>query len=273
MKNSNTTLDNINMLLSTSLINSKSDEFINFFKFLSRFNHYSKYNSMLIYIQNKDVAYYGSGGFWKKKFNRNIKEEARPYIILTPFTPVTIVYDIIDTEGEIPIEELLEKGLPFQPFSVLGELNTKQYSKLLGKLKDWGIPLHNKPLSYFHAGYIWTPKGHLEICINTKKSITENFVVIIHELAHLLLGHTGFEKISNNRNKKELKLTNRLGLGRSVEELEAETVAFLIASKYGLTTKSAEYLAGYIRNENDLINFNYETVIHVADKIERMFLS
>jgi hypothetical protein len=228
---------------------------------------------MLVYIQNKDVAYYGSEAFWKKKFNRDIKEEARPYIILTPFSPVTIVYDIIDTEGEIPVDELLARGLPFQPFSVSGELSSERYSKLLSTIKDWGIPLYNKPMPFFNAGYIWTPKGRLEICINTKKSISENFVVIIHELAHLLLGHTGFENLHNSRDDKELKLKIRLDLGTTKQELEAETVAFLIASKMGIMPHSAEYLSGYIRDENDIKYFDYETVIHVVDKIERMFLS
>ena len=69
-----------------------------------------------------------------------------------------------------------------------------------------------------------------------------------------------------------IKLRNRRNLGRNAEELEAETIAFLICRRLGLTTQSAEYLAGYINSEKDIIRFNYEMVIHTVDKIERLFL-
>ncbi len=275
MKISESSYQSINNLLSSSLIKSRSDEFIKFFTFLSRFNHYSKYNSMLVYIQNKDVAYYGSAGFWKRRFHRTIQQNARPYIILTPFSPVTIVYDIMETDGNETAEELMKTGLPYQPFTVKGTFSEELYDRLLKRMKDWGIPLLKKPLSYFSAGYVWAKdNGRLEICINANKSIDENFVVIIHELAHLFLGHTGYEYLTNTSKKEDvkMKLRNRRGLGRSIEELEAETIAYLISRKIGLTTQSAEYLAGYIHNENDIGRFNYETVIHTVDKIERLFL-
>lgn len=264
----------INELLSKSLELKQSKKFIDFFKFLSRFSHYSNYNSMLVYIQNKDVAYYGSTYFWRKKFNREVNEDARPYVILMPFGPVTLVYDIIDTIGEKTLEELFEKGIPYQFFDVKGQFNDVLSDRLFERIHDWGIPLRYKPMSFFTAGFVSTrDSGYLQICLNTKKSIEENFVVIIHELAHLFLGHTGHEfLILKNNSDKKMKLKNRPYLGRSMQELEAETIAFLIANRHGLTTQSAEYLAGYIHNENDLKNFNYETVVHIADKIERLFL-
>jgi len=40
----------------------------------------------------------------------------------------------------------------------------------------------------------------------------------------------------------------------------------------GLQTSSAEYIAGYIKNEKDLLEFSYETVIKIADKIEKLFI-
>ena len=229
---------------------------------------------MLIYIQNKDVAYYGSSYFWKTKFNRDISYNARPYIIITPFSPVTIVYDITDTIGSISTEELLKKGIPYHFFGVEGVLDEKVYDKLLNRLFSWRIPLIQKPLSYFEAGNITTLSGgELKISINTKRNYQENFTTIIHELAHLLLGHTSHKYLSNRKDvDKRIKLKQRAELTRSEMELEAETIAYLICNKYGLLTQSAEYLASYIHSEKSINNFNYELVIHTVDKIERMFL-
>ncbi len=61
-------------------------------------------------------------------------------------------------------------------------------------------------------------------------------------------------------------------LSRTGEELEAETISFLICKKLGLETRAAEYLAGYISSDKDLEEFSHELVIKIADKIEETFL-
>lgn len=69
---------------------------------------------------------------------------------------------------------------------------------------------------------------------------------------------------------KEIKILQRK-LSRTAEELEAETVSFLVSKKMGLATNAAEYIAGYIKSENDLIEFSYESVIKTADRIDQLF--
>jgi len=61
-------------------------------------------------------------------------------------------------------------------------------------------------------------------------------------------------------------------ISRTAKELEAETISYLISKKIGLESRSAEYIASYIKSDKDLIEFSYETVIKIADKIERLFL-
>jgi len=53
---------------------------------------------------------------------------------------------------------------------------------------------------------------------------------------------------------------------------ETEMVSYLIITKLGFIPNSEKYIAGYIKNIDDLLTFSYETVIKVADKIDRMFL-
>lgn len=252
-----------------------SKEFFRFFNFIARFNHYSRFNTMLVYLQDESVTFFGGANFWQKKFNRNVKEDARPYVILQPFSPVMLVYDVFQTEGTETPQEFLEKGLGRKLFEVNGRINHQILDDAIAIARSWGIKISIKPLSFFNAGYVTTIfKGHLEIALKEGMSYEQNFAVLIHELGHLFLGHTGhsvLHQLTNDGKEKEIKLMNRK-LSRTGEELEAETISFLICKKLGLETRAAEYLAGYILSDKDLEEFSHELVIKIADKIEETFL-
>ena len=262
----------IDELFKRSLRYKGSAEFTKFINFIAGFLHYSRYNTMLIYLQNKEVTFFGGKSYWKKKFGRTIKEDARAYIILAPKGPVMMAYDVMDTEGRDSPAEFLERGLGRKPLGVKGKLNPKIFLDAIKEVKKWGIELNYKPFSYFKGGHVTTIfAGHLEICLKEGMSNEENFAVLIHELAHLFLGHTGHKQLHYQGKEKPTTLLVR-NHTMLVQELEAETVSYLICYKLGLEKRSAEYLAGYIKNEKDLLEFSYETVIKTADKIEKLFI-
>jgi len=252
-----------------------SSEFFRFFNFIARFNHYSRFNSMLVYLQDESVTFFGGANFWYKKFNRIVKEDARPYVILQPFSPVMLAYDVFQTEGKDSPQEFLEKGLGTKPYDVSGKINPKTFEDAIFTATSLGIKITFKPLSFFNAGYVTTIfKGSLEIALKEGMNYEQNLAVLIHELGHLFLGHTGhlsLRQMTKEGKIKEIKLMQRR-MTRTAEELEAETISFLICKKLGLETKAAEYLAGYISIDKDLEQFSYELVIKIADKIEEIFL-
>ncbi|MBN1184813.1 MAG: hypothetical protein JXB49_21180 [Bacteroidales bacterium] len=251
----------------------KADTFTKFIDFIAKFDHYSRFNTMLVYIQNEEVTFFGGTSYWRKNFNRTIKKDAKPYIILAPKSPVMLVYDVMDTEGEDNPIDFLNRMLGEKLFEVKGHLNPQIYHGAIYMAKTWGIPVIQKPLSYFKAGFVTTAlAGRLEICLKEGATVEENFTVLLHELAHILCGHTGHMELRKTNPDKRLVLPERGKLTRSNEELEAETVSYLISTKLGLIPKSAEYLSGYITGIDDLLQFSYETVIKVADKIDNMFL-
>lgn len=253
-----------------------SKEFFRFINFISRFNHYSRFNTMLVYLQDESVTFFGGYSFWKKNFGRKIKEDARPYIILQPFSPVMLVYDVFQTEGKETPQEFLKNGLGTNPFDVKGKIDPLILDDAIAIAESWGIKIIFKPLSFFNSGYVTTIfKGSLQIALKEGMSYEQNLAVLIHELGHLFLGHTGHEVLrrkTKEGKEKEMKLIKR-NLSRTGEELEAETISFLICKKLGLETRAAEYLAGYISSEKDLEEFSYELVIKTADKIEHLFLN
>lgn len=259
----------IDELFKRSLRYKSSKDFTKFFTFIASFNHYSRYNTMLVYIQNPEVTFFGGSSFWKQR-NRTINVEAKPLLILCPNGPMMCVYDIYDTLGKKSVDEFLKDGLGTT--SMKGFISQKLYDNLLKSVTNWGIKVLFKPLSFFHGGYITTIfSGRLEIVLKENATKEENFSVLIHELAHLFLGHTGHKTLNHLYLKKFIKLSDHK-LSKTAKELEAETVSFLICCKVGLKTNAAEYLAGYIKDEKDLAEFNYELVIKTADKLEKLFL-
>ena len=255
----------IDELFKRSLKYKNSKEFIKFFQFIASFNHYSRYNTMLVYIQNPEVTFFGGTTFWRHR-GRSINIEAKPLLILCPNGPMMCVYDIFDTSGKATPLEYLNKGSGNS--DIEGVISQKIYDNTIKQVKNWGINLAYKPLSFFKGGFITTLlSGKLDIVLKENATKEENFSVLIHELAHLFLGHTGHSTIKNSTRNKEITLLQRK-YDKTTRELEAETVSYLICSKLGLKTTSAEYLGVYIRNESDLLNFNFELVIKIADKIE-----
>ena len=62
---------------------------------------------MLLHVQKPGLSYAASARDWRDRFGRRPKEGARPLIILWPFGPVALVYDVMDTEGK-PLPEDVE---------------------------------------------------------------------------------------------------------------------------------------------------------------------
>lgn len=250
-----------------------TEEFVRFFTFISGFHHYSGYNCMLVYIQNKNITYFGGSYYWKKHFNRTVNDDAKAYVILQPFSPVMLVYDVFDTEGKLSPEEFLRNQLGHLPFETTGIFDDRRLFDLINKISDWGIKLKFDDFTFTKAGHIAHFKaGATEIVVKKSLKPVEAFSTIIHELGHLLMGHTKTPELKHLSNdSKTLKLLIRRP-SKEVRELEAETINFLICKRLGLETRSAEYLSSYISDPEILKDFSYELVVKMADKIEEMFV-
>lgn len=247
-----------------------SEGFIRFFKFIASFDHYSRFNSLLVYLQNDAVTFFGSKSFWKKR-NRRIKEGARPYLILAPKHPIVLVFDVFDTEGRLSPEAYLESGLGRNIHRVDGHISQYEYDKVIRTAQDWGIQIEYHSTDHFKSGFI-TIRTQRKIGLKKGVSKESNFVTLLHELAHLFLGHTSHDFIFNSVNNKTKKIELR-SVPHHIQEIEAETVSYLLCSTLGLKGQSIEYIAGYFKSEEDFRLFNFSKVIQTADLIERMFLN
>jgi antirestriction protein ArdC len=231
-----------------------SEEFKNLLSFYGKFHNYSYNNVILIYLQKPDATKIAGYRQWQKKFKRHVKKGEKAISILAPliykkkkedsetgelkevtetyFKPVS-VFDISQTEGE-PVPEI----------DISIEDNRGELLNTLEKfVAENNIKLKYKELSKGKSGY--SVGGG--IVINTSLNDTEKASVLAHELGHELL-HQGQRNTS-----------------KEVEELEAESIAYVVFEHFGVKLKSDKYLALY-KKEYD-IKDSLNRISSVANKI------
>jgi hypothetical protein len=147
-------------------------------------------------IQKPGLSYAASAYDWRTRFNRTVKARARPLLILWPFGPVACVYDVQDTEGDALPEDLM------QTFHATGPMDVAALTKAVEGLKKFGILVESVDLGDRWAGEIAAvrrsqKKGErprYQIRINKNHTPAVRFVTLVHELAHLYLGHLGIDQ-------------------------------------------------------------------------------
>ena len=108
----------------------------------------------------------------------------------------------------------------------------------------------------------------LSVTVNDRLKPIERFVTIAHELGHIFCGHLG-ECTSQAKNDEESGWPDRRALGKDEKEVEAEAVAYLLASRAGIVTCSAAYLRAYAKRA-DRAQIDLDLVVRASARIERL---
>jgi antirestriction protein ArdC len=98
--------------------------------------------------------------------------------------------------------------------------------------------------------------------VNANHSAPVQFTTIAHELAHLFLGHLGRDK--------HLDVPGRANVAPSVEELEAESVAYLVCKRNGVDCKSERYLTDYVERHTTVGDLDIYQVMRAAGQVETL---
>ena len=94
-------------------------QFDKMLNFITKFRHMAPYNAMLVYIQKPGSEFVTSAKEWRVRYNRIVKPDAIPLVILQPFGPVTFVYEYNDTVGDPFPDSVVE---PFKCTVDIGEV-------------------------------------------------------------------------------------------------------------------------------------------------------
>jgi hypothetical protein len=98
--------------------------------------------------------------------------------------------------------------------------------------------------------------------LNSSHSSVLMFATILHELAHLFLGHIG-------RNPHH-GIPDRSLLGHATREIEAECVARDVCSQYGIELKSHHYLSRLDLSEVADDDFDVTRIRRATEKLKKI---
>lgn len=248
-------------------------------RFLHKFPYLSPFNAALVRVQRPGARYVANITQWNKKFHRTLRPGAQPLVILVPFGPVGFVFELEDTQGK-PIPEAAMKEL--YPFGTNQVLEEGQLDRMIHCLLGEGIICRTRRLGSQYAGCIgriqeetvlyrktskqktYVKCSH-DIVLNSAQTPTEQFGTLAHELGHFFCGHT------NPKHRIDY-LPDRSWLLTNTKEFEAEAVCYLVCDRLGIQMPSAEYLHGYLEEDNKLPkDISIDTILRAAGTIEDLY--
>jgi len=253
----------VDQLLSDSRLYTKSKDYKELLDFVVRMRNFAPFNAMLLQVQKPGLRFAASAYDWRERFGRNPKEGARPLLILWPFGPVALVYDLIDTEGQdVPRDA--------RSYYAQGQIDEEKISSFKEPLRKKNIEWIWVDAGDARAGWIRVIKRASEekeatqyrMCVNGNHQPPVQFTTVAHELAHLFLGHLGPDK--------KLNITGRPSVDHGQAELEAESVAYIVCERNGITSGSETYLKDYVEANTTVDHLDIYQVMRAAGQVEAL---
>ena len=234
-----------------------SDKYKDYLTKMSHLNNYSNRNLRLILAQNPEASQVASFKQWKENFGHYVKKGEKALRIFKPMTkikkdennqpildkngkPETVtffglvpVFDVSQTEGkEMPKAAEVKEQLTDLDYANL-------YRALMAIAKENDVSVRFEEMENNKHGYYSVPENQIVLRSNdmNKAQIIKTF---LHEMAHAELHH------ADNPQKENLT--------RSTAELQAESVAYVVSSYYGIDTSeySFNYLSGWSADKETL---------------------
>ena len=231
-------------------------------EFVSRMPTFAPFNAMLLNVQKPGLSYAATPKHWLEKFGRFPKAEARPLLIMHPFGPVAIVYDIQDTVGE-PLPESA------WTFTAKGEIDAGEVKSLMNRALALNVSTTLLDTGDALAGSIRlieypTNKkpGQYRMHMNRNHRPAVQYGTFVHELAHLCLGHLGGDR--------KQQIPDRRGVCPVQKELEAESVSYLVSKRRGLEPNSLSYLSQFFTDDEPPRRPDSYEVMRVTGRLERL---
>ncbi len=234
----------LDALLTDSRLYHNSADYKGLLDFVVRLRNFAPFNAMLLQVQKPGLTYAASAADWRIRFGRKPKEGARPLLILWPFAPVALVYDVMDTEGK----DLPQDVASFFARGPIRDIEIGRFRELTGNRNILWADLDAGDAK---AGSIRCTKraandkesNTYRIFINKHHPAPVQFVTLTHELAHLFLGHLGADNA--------LGVRDRSDLAHRQEELEAESVAFIVCERNGVEFEIENLPGKFCESEHD----------------------
>lgn len=239
-----------------------SEQFKSFLDTMSKFHNYSLNNIHLLKMQNPNVSRVASFNKWKTDFDRTVKKGSKALKIWVPYQVKTSIpvnqKELSFSPSENETEEKavtvtrFKLGNVFDVSQTEGKELPKAIHELTGDVKDYedlyraakAVSMDNQVSISFEEikrestnGY-YSPAENRIVISKGLKGQEQILKTIFHEMAHADLHRGSNAQYGDDQYRKQ--------------ELQAESVAYVVANHFGFDTSSYSfgYLAIWAKDKN-----------------------
>ena len=239
-----------------------SEQFKSFLDTMSKFHNYSLNNIHLLKMQNPNVSRVASFNKWKADFDRTVKKGSKALKIWVPYQVKTSIpvhqkeLSFSPSENEMEEKEVtvtrFKLGNVFDVSQTEGKELPKAINELTGSVKDYedlyraakAVSMDNQvPISFEEikregANGYYSPNENRIVISKGLKGQEHILKTIFHEMAHSDLHRGTNAQYGDDQYRKQ--------------ELQAESVAYVVANHFGFDTSSYSfgYLAIWAKDKN-----------------------
>lgn len=231
-----------------------SEQFKSFLDTMSKFHNYSLNNIHFLKMQNPNVSQVASFNKWKADFDRTVKKGSKALKIWVPYQVKTSIpvhqkeLDFTPSENEMEEKEVtvtrFKLGNVFDVSQTEGKELPKAINELTGSVKDYedlyraakAVSMDNQVSISFEeikregANGYYSPNENRIVISKGLKGQEHILKTIFHEMAHSDLHRGTNAQYGDDQYRKQ--------------ELQAESVAYVVANHFGFDTSS--YSFGYL---------------------------
>ena len=239
-----------------------SEQFKSFLETMSKFHNYSLNNIHLLKMQNPNVSRVASFNKWKADFDRTVKKGSKALKIWVPYQVKTKIsanqneLSFSPSENEMEEKEVtvtrFKLGNVFDVSQTEGKELPKAINELTGSVKDYedlyraakAVSMDNQVSISFEeikresANGYYSPDENRIVVSKGLKGQEQILKTIFHEMAHSDLHRGTNAQYGDDQYRKQ--------------ELQAESVAYVVANHFGFDTSSYSfgYLAIWAKDKN-----------------------
>ncbi|WP_049509046.1 PBECR4 domain-containing protein [Streptococcus pseudopneumoniae] len=239
-----------------------SEQFRSFLDTMSKFHNYSLNNIHFLKMQNPNVSQVASFNKWKTDFERTVKKGSKALKIWVPYQVKTKIsanqneLSFSPSENEMEEKEVtvtrFKLGNVFDVSQTEGKELPKAINELTGSVKDYedlyraakAVSMDNQVSISFEeikregANGYYSPNENRIVISKGLKGQEHILKTIFHEMAHSDLHRGTNAQYGDDQYRKQ--------------ELQAESVAYVVANHFGFDTSSYSfgYLAIWAKDKN-----------------------
>ena len=239
-----------------------SEQFKSFLDTMSKFHNYSLNNIHFLKMQNPNVSQVASFNKWKTDFERTVKKGSKALKIWVPYQVKTKIsanqneLSFSPSENEMEDKEVtvtrFKLGNVFDVSQTEGKELPKAINELTGSVKDYEdlyraakavsmdnqVPISFEDIKKESANGYYSPDENRIVISKGLKGQEHILKTIFHEMAHSDLHRGTNAQYGDDQYRKQ--------------ELQAESVAYVVANHFGFDTSSYSfgYLAIWAKDKN-----------------------